>query len=129
MKIRSRNFETIQNIEDEKQKELFQLTVDPSNNAIRLNDGITIDDCIIEDSETANNLQILDKFKEYANEILNDVIKKTKNNNDDDDNNNEFEDMYLEDDYVNENMNYETIYEDEMILEDQIMFEDEVYIT
>ena len=45
LKIRSGDFETIQNIEHEKQKELFQSIVDSSSSAgIRLNDRITVDD-------------------------------------------------------------------------------------
>ena len=43
LKVRMRYFETIQNIENEKQKELFQSTVDHSNNGIRFNDRITVD--------------------------------------------------------------------------------------
>ena len=43
LKVRLRDFETIQNIENEKLKELFQSTVDHSNNGIRFNDRITID--------------------------------------------------------------------------------------
>lgn len=43
LKVRLRDFETIQNIENEKQKELFQSTVDHSNNRIRFKNRITVD--------------------------------------------------------------------------------------
>ena len=43
LKVRLRDFETIQNIENEKQKELFQSAVDHSNNGIRFKNRITVD--------------------------------------------------------------------------------------
>lgn len=46
-----RDFETIQNIDKEKQKEFFQSTVNPSNDERRFNDRITVYDCIIENNK------------------------------------------------------------------------------
>lgn len=51
LKVRLRDFETIQNIDKEKQKEFFQSTVNPSNDGRRFNDRITVYDCIIENNK------------------------------------------------------------------------------
>ena len=61
-------------------------------------------------------IKIPDIIKECISDILNNIIKKINNNvnyddddDDDDDKKMESEDYYIEDDYVNENMEYEII--------------------
>ena len=51
LKIRSRDFETVQNIEDEKQKELFKTVTDPTGDLIA-NGKSSINDWTFKDNNT-----------------------------------------------------------------------------
>ena len=72
------------------------------------------------------NIKIPDRIKEYTNDILNNTIKYTNNYVNDDDNKKiESEEYHIEDNYVNENMEYEIISGDQ---NNEIFDDDKKYI-
>ena len=70
LQVRSRDFETIQNIEDKKQNELLKSITDPADGLIT-NDKITINDYTIDDNNNAKPINVPSNINNIVNNIIN----------------------------------------------------------
>ena len=113
MKIRSEDFETTQNMEKEERKKHIQTILDPSGVGLKSNVDITLDDWMKRELDIANQLTFPDSVKQYVNEIMRTINKSINNFNEIDDSptiinddNNKSQDIYIEDDYVNDEVDF-----------------------
>ena len=87
--------------------------VDSSSSRLKSNVNVTPDGWMMEEHDVANQLKIPDNVKRNMDEIMNlineniNIFDNTDNSDDviDINNDNEIEDMYIEDDYLNETEN------------------------
>ena len=75
LKISSEDFYTTQNIEDDKQKELFEATK-TANDDREINDQITIEDCTINGNKTNKKMKITFCTKIYVDDIKENTLEK-----------------------------------------------------
>ena len=75
LKISSEDFYTTQNIEDDKQKELFEATK-TANDDMEINDQITIEDCTINGNKTNKKMKITFCTKIYVDDIKENTLEK-----------------------------------------------------
>ena len=76
MELYSKDFKTIKNIEDEKQKDVFRAATN-ANEGMEINNKIAIDDWTIDD-ENNKRIKISSDTKEYINGILKTITKNTE---------------------------------------------------